>query len=95
MEKMRLPNGKTVIKVDKEEYLLCEKIRNYILRMNYELRLPVWMCVLRASKKFGIPDSYAVKALRQWKKWYYNNGLRHRPIELFIKEEKERNGNTI
>ena len=95
MEKLKLPNGKIVTKVDKEEYLLCEKNRNYILRMNYELGLPIWICRFRAAKKFNVPESYCLKSLREWKKWYYDNGLRHRPLELFIKEAKEKENENL
>ncbi len=91
MERMRLPSGEIVHRVDKEEYLLCEKIRNYILRLNYEFGIPIWICTFRAAKKFNVTENYAKKALRQWRRWYYENGLRHRPIELFI---QEKNGYT-
>lgn len=93
MEQLKLPNGELVTKVDKDEYLLCEKIRNYILRMNYEIGLPIWICTYRAAKKFNVPEAYATKALRQWRKWYYDNGLRHRPLELFIQEVEQQKEN--
>lgn len=79
-----------VYKVDRERYLMSEKVRNWVLRLNYEQGIPVWMGSYRAAKKFGVSLSYVNSALYQWKKWYYDNGVRHRPMELFIEEDKQK-----
>lgn len=84
-----LQSGEVVTLVDKEKYLLCEKIRNWILRLNYEQRVPKWMAIMKAAKKFGVPESYARTALSQWKHWCYDNGIRHRPLELFIADNEQ------
>lgn len=92
-EKLKLPNGEWVTRVDKEYYLLCETIRNYVLRLNYETKTPMWMCIIRAEKKYGVTENVVKTALKHWRKWYYENGLRHRPLELLIQEQEKQNNN--
>lgn len=90
--RIRLIDGTLAIQVDKDRYELSEKVRNWVLRLNYEQGIPKWMAVYRAAKKFGVTESYVKTAIIHWRKWCYGAGVRHRPLELFIEEDRKKNG---
>lgn len=90
---MRLSNGSVVRKVSKKKYLLCEQIRNYVYRTNYELGISIEVASLKAQCLFDVDEKTVWRALHYWKNWYYEEGKRHRPIELFIEEDKRRKEN--
>lgn len=85
---MRLPNGKIVRKVSEEEYMLCEQIRNYIYRTNYETGISIEVASWKAQCLFKVDDKTVERALHKWKNWFYGDGRRHRPIELFIHDHE-------
>jgi hypothetical protein len=85
-----LPSGRKVYRVQKAKYLRCEKIRNYILRNHYERGTEIWLLKFKAMSKFRANEQSINQALYNWKNWYYDAGVRHRPIEAFIRDhEKE------
>jgi len=89
-EYLILPNGRKVYRVSKAKYLRSEKIRNYILRENYERGTEVWLLKFKAMSKFRANEQAINQALYNWKNWYYDACVRHRPIEAFIRDhEKE------
>lgn len=90
MERIRLRDGSCVTCVDKAKYLRCEQIRNYILRSRYERGVSMQMAILKAMCRFHTDEKEIRRALFDWKRWFYGNGRRHRPIELFIQEDKAR-----
>lgn len=85
---MRLSNGKTIRRVSKEEYMQCEQIRNYIYRTNYETGISIEVASLKAQCLFKVDDKTVERALHKWKNWFYEDGRRHRPIELFIQDHE-------
>lgn len=89
-EYLILPTGKKVYRVSKNKYHRCERIRNYILRENYERGTEVWLLKFKAMSKFKADERTINEALYRWRRWYYDAGVRHRPIEAFIRDaEKE------
>ena len=84
-----LPNGRKIYRVSKAKYLHCEKIRNYILRNNYERGTEIWLLRFKAMSMFKADEYTINQALYRWKKWYYDAGVRHRPIELFIRDAEK------
>ena len=89
-EYLILLNGRKVYRVSKAKYLRCEKIRNYILRENYERGTEIWLLKFKAMSKFKADERTINEALYRWRWWYYDAGVRHRPIEAFIRDaEKE------
>lgn len=88
IEFIKLPNGKIIRRVSKEEYMLCEQIRNYVYRSHYETGISVEMASLKAQCLFKVSDKQVNRALREWKNWFYEDGRRHRPIELFIQDHE-------
>ena len=83
-----LPNGRKVYRVQKSKYLRCEKIRNYILRNHYERGTEIWLLKFKAMSMFKADENTINQALYKWKNWYYDAGVRHRPIEAFIHDHK-------
>lgn len=71
-------------------YVRYERIRNYILRLRYEWDAPKWLAEYRAISRYKIGEEEIKRAIYEWKNWYYDNGVRHRPIELFIEDEKKK-----
>lgn len=88
IEFIKLPNGKIIRRVSKEEYMLCEQIRNYIYRTNYETGISIEVASLKAQCLFKVDDKTVDRALHKWKNWFYEDGRRHRPIELFIQDHE-------
>lgn len=86
---VRLPNGKVVRKVSKKKYLLCEQIRNYVLRTNYERGESIEIASLKAQCLFNVSEDVVWQSINKWKNWYYDDCKRHRPIELFIEDHKK------
>lgn len=91
---IRLRNGKEVRRVSEQKYKRYEQIRNYVLRLNYERGVSISMATFKAMCYFKITERDVDIALKEWKKWFYGEGIRHRPIELFIQDEKERSLGT-
>lgn len=87
---IKLPDGTIIRKVSEEEYLLCEQIRNYVYRTHYETGISIEMASLKAQCLFGVNEKKVNRALKKWRSWFYGDGKRHRPIELFIKDNEER-----
>lgn len=87
-EYLILPNGRKVYRVSKAKYLRCEKIRNYILRDNYERGTEIWLLKFKAMSKFKADEHTINQALYNWKNWYYDACVRHRPIEAFIRDHE-------
>ncbi len=87
-EYLILPNGRKVYRVPKRKYLRCEKIRNYILRDNYERGTEMWLLKFKAMSKFKTDEHTINQALYNWKNWYYDACVRHRPIEAFIRDHE-------
>jgi len=90
IDKIRLQDGSIAHRVGKVEYRKYEQIRNYILRTRYERGTSLGMAMLKAMCRFHIDENEVRKALFEWRRWFYGNGVRHRPIEMFIKDDKER-----
>lgn len=84
-----LPNGRKVYRVQKAKYLRCEKIRNYILRNHYERGTEIWLLKFKAMSMFKADERTINKALYRWRGWYYDAGVRHRPIEAFIRDAEQ------
>lgn len=89
-EYLTLPNGKTAQRVSRKHYLMCEHIRNYVLRTNYETGEDIFMLKLKAAKLFNVSERQVDVAIKKFPSWYYYNGERHKPIEAFIEEDKRR-----
>jgi len=87
-EYLILPNGRKVYRVSKSMYRRCERIRNYILRENYERGTEIWLLKFKAMSKFKADERTINKALYRWRGWYYDAGVRHRPIEAFIRDHE-------
>lgn len=87
-EYLILPNGRKVYRVSKTKYLRCEKIRNYILRNHYERGTEIWLLKFKAMSMFKADERTINQALCKWKNWYYDAGVRHRPIEAFIRDHE-------
>lgn len=88
-----LPNGRRIYRVSKAKYRKCEKIRNYIFRENYERGTEMWLLRFKAMSMFNVDEKTIDQALYRWRHWYYDAGVRHRPIEAFIRDaelEKEK-----
>ena len=85
IEFIKLPNGKIIRRVSKEEY---EQIRNYVYRSHYETGISIEMASLKAQCLFKVSDKQVNRAIRSWKNWFYEDGKRHRPIELFIQDHE-------
>ena len=83
-----LPNGRKVYRVSKSRYRRCERIRNYILRENYERGTEIWLLKFKAMSMFKADERTINQALYKWKNWYYDAGVRHRPIEEFIRDHE-------
>ena len=88
-EYITLPNGKAVYRVSRKHYLKCEHIRNYILRTHYETRGDMFELKIKAAKLFHVSERQVDVALKEWKNWYYLDGVRHKPIEDFIAEAEQ------
>ena len=84
-----LENGKKVYRVSKSRYRRCERIRNYILRENYERGTEIWLLKFKAMSKFKADERTINEALYRWRGWYYDAGVRHRPIEAFIRDAEQ------
>lgn len=84
-----LENGKKVYRVSKSRYRRCERIRNYILRENYERGTEIWLLKFKAMSKFKADEQTINDALYHWRWWYYDAGVRHRPIEAFIRDAEQ------
>lgn len=87
---IRLRDGSLSKQVSRSLYLKCEQIRNYIYRTNYERGISIDMLSLKAQCLFGVDEQMVKKALNNWKNWCYCGGVRHRPIEMFIEDDKRR-----
>lgn len=87
---IRLRDGSLAKKVSKNLYFKCEQIRNYIYRTNYERGVSIEILSLKAQCLFKVDDVMVKKALHDWKGWCYGGGARHRPIEMFIEDNKRR-----
>lgn len=87
-EYLILPNGRKVYRVSKSRYRRCERIRNYILRENYERGTEIWLLKFKAMSKFKADERTINEALYRWRGWYYDAGVRHRPIEAFIRDHE-------
>lgn len=87
---IRLRDGLLVKKVSKNLYFKCEQIRNYIYRTNYERGISIEMLSLKAQCLFKVNENMVHRALHEWKNWCYGGGVRHRPIEMFIEDDKKR-----
>lgn len=87
-EYLILPNGSKVYRVQKAKYLRCEKIRNYILRNHYERGTEIWLLKFKAMSMFKADEHTINQALYNWKNWYYDACVRHRPIEAFIRDHE-------
>lgn len=68
--------------------MLCEQIRNYVYRSHYETGISVEIASLKAQCLFKVSNKQVNRALREWKNWFYEDGKRHRPIELFIQDHE-------
>lgn len=88
LKKMRFANGDVCIQVDKDRYLLSEAVRNYVLSSVYELNTPKWLACEKASLKYNVSLWYVKTAIKEWRGWFYGSGIRHKPIELLIKENE-------
>lgn len=88
-ERLTFPDGSVCCKVSKEKYLRYEQIRNYILRNEFEKNAKRWLLIYRAMSKFRADEDEIDAALHEWKDWYYDNGVRHRPIEAFFDDFKK------
>ena len=83
-----LPNGRKIYRVSRAKYKRCEKIRNYILRNHYERGTEIWLLKFKAMSMFKADEQTINQALYKWKNWYYDAGVRHRPIEAFIRDHE-------
>lgn len=90
LDKIKLRDGSYATRVDEEKYMRCEQIRNYILRSRYERGMSLSMATYKAMCRFHTNETEIRRALIDWKHWFYGMYKRHRPIELFIKDDKER-----
>lgn len=90
INKVRLQDGSYIRRVSEERYLFYEQVRNYILRSRYERGTSLRMAKFKAMCKFDIDEKDIIIALKDWKRWYFGNLVRHRPIELFIRDNEER-----
>lgn len=88
-EYLILPNGRKVYRVSKSMYRRCERIRNYILRENYERGTEIWLLKFKAMSMFKADERTINQALYNWKNWYYDACVRHRPIEAFIRDAEQ------
>lgn len=88
-EYLILPNGRKVYRVTRAKYRKCERIRNYILRENYERGTEIWLLKFKAMSMFKADEHTINQALYRWRNWYYDAGVRHRPIEAFIRDAEE------
>lgn len=92
-DRILLPNGKIAFRVSATKYRRYENIRNYILRTHYERGISLRYAKLKAMCLFDVDEKDISTALNKWKSWYFvRNGacIRHRPIELFIEDHKEK-----
>ena len=88
-EYLILQNGRKVYRVSKSRYRRCERIRNYILRENYERGTEIWLLKFKAMSKFKADERTINEALYRWRGWYYDAGVCHRPIEAFIRDAEQ------
>lgn len=90
VSRIKLKDGSYIRRVSQRKYNRLEQIRNYILRSNYERGVSISMATFKAMCRFKASENEIRQALYEWTTWFYGNGIRHRPIELFIQDDIER-----
>lgn len=93
VKKIRI-NRKIYTRVSEEKYRLAERIRNYVLRTNYETGEDKVFLSIRAVKLFTVGIDVVEEAIKEYPKWFYGNGIVHKPIEDFIAADKQKQKQT-
>ena len=84
------PNGDVTVKIPRERYERMYKVRNFILRNEYENGYSRHWMILRAMKEFDCSESFCRTAIKDFTKYHFGEGIRFRPIEYYIEEDKRK-----